>query len=71
MALYFHRRSSNPNNLPPLREIIWRRLRRRNAQLNLLEEQAAEELSAAAVVRRKTSKSPIWFSIVIDALLLG
>ena len=40
-------RSSNPN-LPPLREIIWRRLRRRNAQLNMLEEQAAEELRAAA-----------------------
>ena len=41
--------SSNPN-LPPLREIIWRRLRRRNAQLNMLEEQAAEELRAAAAV---------------------
>ena len=49
--------SSNPN-LPPLREIIWRRLRRRNAQLNMLEEQAAEELRAAAAVSQWHAHAP-------------
>lgn len=36
--------NSDTLRLPPLRELIWRRLRRRNAQLNLLE----EEIGAAA-----------------------
>ncbi len=35
--------ASNSERLPPLRELIWRRLRRRNAQLNLID----DEISAA------------------------
>ncbi len=33
--------------LPPLRELIWRRLRRRNAQLNLLDDEIGAETGAA------------------------
>ncbi len=52
-------------NLPPLREIIWRRLRRRNAQLNLLDEEIGVETGA-----RERSRHREMLSWMVDQLTI-
>jgi hypothetical protein len=65
----------NSGGLPPLRELIWRRLRRRNAQLSLLDDEIGAETNggendARSEANRERARHRELLSWMVDQLTI-